>query len=218
MFDFYKMVKSEESDSKGENTQSLKEKLKSFFEEKKTLPAVVLIIVLLVAFFLLGKGGNVSPQSTVNMSFTMDLGAITIRGDGMPGYDVDRNNRADYLEKGFGYYKGLYEVGGFEYGPGELKLEEFGVDIGLPVLSFAPVDITESSVGSVVEFSAEDPDSDLSVSVILKTLGPSLTTYNLFIENYQGETYGIVDSIGVTGSGTIEPKEVEIQGKHQILE
>jgi hypothetical protein len=148
------------------------------------------------------------------MSIVMDLGAVTIRGDGLPGYDVNRDGEADYLSKGFGYYKGLYTDGGFEYGPGEIILEEFDVVILLPPLYFQPYDIVESSVGSVVNFNAVDENSDLDIDVILKTLGPALTTYNLVINGYDEDSYRIVDAIDADeGAGTIEEKEVEIAGK-----
>jgi hypothetical protein len=84
----------------------------------------------------------------------------------------------------------------------------------LPPLYFQPYDIVESSVGSVVNFNAVDENSDLDIDVILKTLGPALTTYNLIINGYDEDSYRIVDAIDADeGAGTIEEKEVEIAGK-----
>jgi hypothetical protein len=171
----------------------------------------LLIVVALGYFFFLGS--EKADESAVNMSATKDIGAVTFRGDGLPGYDVNRDGEPDYLTSGFGYYKELYRVGGFEYGPGAIKLEEFDVEILLPRLKFKNESIVESGVGSVVEFSAVDENSTLSITVILKTLGPSLTTYNLFIDETDGESYSIIDSIGVNGSGRIQEKEVEIAGR-----
>jgi hypothetical protein len=174
----------------------------------------ILLIIVALGFFYFYDGGEAVPKDTVNMSIIQDLGAVTIRGDGLPGYDINRNGEADYLSKGFGYYKGLYNAGGFEYGPGEITLDEFEVVILLPPLYFQPYDIVESSVGSVVSFNAIDENSDINVDVILKTLGPSLTTYNLIINGYDEDSYRIVDAIDADeGAGTIEEKEVEIAGK-----
>jgi hypothetical protein len=173
----------------------------------------IFLLIVVVLGFIFFTGSEKADESAVNMSAIKDIGAVTFRGDGLPGYDVNRDGEPDYLSSGFGYYKELFRAGGFDYGPGAIELEEFDVEIILPPLHFQPEDIRESGVGSVVEFTAVDENSTVSVIVILKTLGPSLTTYNLFIDETEGESYSIIDSIGVSGSGTIEVKEVEIAGR-----
>ncbi len=210
-----KSEKNKETEAVEERTTG--EEKKPIWKDNRYILVGVLNILLIIAalgFFYFYDGGGGGPKDTVNMSIIQDLGAVTIRGDGLPGYDINRDGEADYLSKGFGYYKGLYNAGGFEYGPGEITLEEFDVVILLPTLYFQPYDIVESSVGSVVSFNAIDEDSDINVDVILKTLGPTLTTYNLFINGYDEDSYRIIDAIeGDEGVGIIEEKEVEIAGK-----
>jgi len=66
----------------------------------------------------------------------------------------------------------------------------------------------------VISFTAEDEKSPLKAEVILKTLGPELTTYNLFIDDRDGESYSIIDTLdSEEGAGTIEEREVDIAGK-----
>jgi len=156
---------------------------------------------------LLGKGEE---APVLNMSITRDLGAVKARGEGLPGFDIDRDGEADYLTQGFGYYKGIYGSGGFEYLGGELELEEFGVNISLPAMKLEPDELIESSVGSVVSFAGEN--GSVSVTVSYKTLGPALTTYNLFIQQAGGESYYIIDRIDRNGSGVIEEREVNLPG------
>ena len=71
----------------------------------------------------------------------------------------------------------------------------------------------------MVSFNAVDEDSGINVDVILKTLGPALTTYNVFINGYDEDSYRIIDVIDAEeGTGTIQEKEVEIAGKMVIRE
>lgn len=196
-------------------TEEGKEAEKEEGEEtkKKTLMIVIGLIVLVVlvsGVYLYGSGKKIE-KSVVNMTAVRDIGVVKVRGDGIPGYDIDRDGKADYLSTGFGYYKELYELGGFEYGPGGIELEEFGLSFTLPVLHFKPDDIVESGVGSVVSFAAEN--GSVSVTVIYKTLGPALSTYTVFIDGVDGESYIIIDSLTANGSGTIEEGEVEIVGR-----
>jgi hypothetical protein len=195
-------------------------KIEILRENKKLIAggALVLLIIIFASLLLFNRGPEIVSRPPVNMSFVKDLGAVSMRGDGLPGYDIDRSGEADYLSKGFGYYKEIYASGGFEYGPGEIELKELETVITLPILNFAAEEIVESGVGSVVSFSAEDEATGTSILVILKTLGPSLTTYNLFIDDYQGESYGIIDVIGGEGSGIIEEKEIEIVGSQRFFE
>jgi hypothetical protein len=202
-----------------EEAPALKED-KALLREKKNLiisVALVILIILAAGLFYYFKDRGKVDESAVNMSHVQDLGAVTIRGDGLPGYDIDRDGEADYLTHGFGYYKGLYEAGGFEYGPGGIELEEFKISLTLPVLNISPDEIVESNVGSVVIFNGVDDNSTVEVIVILKTLGPSLTTYNLFIEK-GGESYNIFDIIEKNGTGTIEEDEVEVSGRTMFRE
>lgn len=179
--------------------------------------AVVILIFLGGAYYYTTTTkGPTEPVNVVNMSVTLDLGAITARGDGLPGYDIDRNGEADYLSKGFGYYKALYEEGGFEYGPGAIYLEEFDINIDIPPMNLTPEDIVESGVGSVVEFSGEDPETGFKTNMIIKTLGASLSTYTLHLRPPDGESYTITDLISEDGAGTIAEKEIDIAG-HMII-
>jgi hypothetical protein len=210
-----KSVKNKEATGEDEGAQI--DGKKPFWKDNRYVFVGVLNIILIIAavgFFFFYDGGDATPQDAVNMSIVKDLGAVTIRGDGLPGYDINRDGEADYLSKGFGYYRNIYKAGGFDYGPGEIVLEEFGITLNLPALRFGAEDIRESSIGSVVSFNAKGQNSSLSIGVILKTLGPSLTTYNLFINNYEGKSYSVIDSIDdEEGRGVIAEKEVEIAGK-----
>jgi hypothetical protein len=65
---------------------------KPFWKDNRYVFVGVLNIVLIIAalgFFYFYDGGDNVPTDTVNMSIVMDLGAVTIRGDGLPGYDVN---------------------------------------------------------------------------------------------------------------------------------
>jgi hypothetical protein len=197
------------------------EKKSSIWQEKKNLIIKVGLIVLIVAVLAIFYFYNLSPkvdENPVNMSLVKDLGAVKIRGDGLPGYDINRDGEADYIAAGFGYYKGIYEQGGFQYGPGGFELVEFDMEILLPELEFVPEEIVESGVGSVIIFHATDESSGASVRIILKTLGPALNTYNLIIDNLEGESYNIIDLLDEEGSGSFQTKEVEIVGRMMFRE
>jgi hypothetical protein len=171
-------------------------------KNKKALIAIglVLLIIIAITSFYFLKVRVKPPESFVNMSLTRDLGAVTIRGDGLPGYDIDRDGEADYLSKGFGYYKEIYQGGGFEYGPGALLLEEFGTEIMMPRVHFINDTLVESGVGSVVIFSAKENVSGFEGTFV------------------DGESYTITDLLGVEGAGEIGEREVEIVGRMIIRE
>ena len=192
-----------------------------FWKNKYLILAAINIILIIAAitFFALFPGEKAVVNDSVNMSRTVDLGVITVRGDGLPGYDINRDGKADYLSEGFGYYKNLYNTGGFEYGPGVIILEDFETEINMPTLKFQPDEIRESGVGSFVSFTAEDENSPLKAEIILKTLGPEITTYNLFIDDQTGKSYTIIDVLDTEkGAGTLEEREVEIPGKMRFIE
>ncbi len=180
----------------------------------------IILIIAAITFFTLFPGEKAVVEEGVNMSAELDLGSVTIRGDGLPGYDINRDGNTDYLSEGFGYYKNLYITGGFEYGPGIIILEDFETEINMPELKFRPNEIGESGVGSFVSFIANDETSPLKAEIILKTLGPELTTYNLFIDDQAGQSYSIIDILGPEeeGAGKIEEREVEIPGKMRFIE
>jgi hypothetical protein len=207
------------NEGKGKETDAEKKEdihgsAKTKWSEKKDILFAVAVIFLMVlasgVYFYIGKSGV--EDEALDLTVVRDIGAIKVRGDGLPGYDIDRDGEADYLSKGFGYYKELHESGGFEYRSGIIELEDFELNLTLPNLNFEPTDIVESGVGSVVSFAANNESSSISVTVIYKTLGPALNTYNVFIKYSDGETYNIIDVISENGDGTIEENEVEIAG------
>jgi len=122
---------------------------KPFWKNNKYLILGAVNIVLIIAaitFFALFPGEKIVVNEGVNMSISLDLGVVTVRGDGLPGYDINRDGDVDYLSEGFGYYKNLYSTGGFEYGPGNIMFEEFETEINMPELHFQPNEIVESGV------------------------------------------------------------------------
>ncbi len=199
--------------------KELEKKSPDWKSEKNLLigAGLAILLVIVVVFFAFYKGAR-PPESRVNMSLVKDLDAVEIRGDGLPGYDVNRDGKVDYLASGFAYYKGLYDAGGFEYGPGAIKLKEFDIEIILPELNFTSEDIRESGVGSVVEFSARDENTSVEANVILKTLGPSLSTYTLHVKDRDGQSYILTDLLNEEGEGTLQAREVDIVGRMIIRE
>ncbi|RMF91659.1 MAG: hypothetical protein D6733_00560 [Methanobacteriota archaeon] len=179
---------------------------------KKLVAGGALGLVILFAALYIYGGALPDGEKEVNAAGMRDIGAVRVWGDGMPGYDIDRDGRADYLSEGFGYYKELYNGGGFQYRAGKMELKEFSINLTLPELSFRPDDIVESGVGSVVSFTAENSSQNVEATVIYKTLGPSLDTYNLIVRYSDGKTYRFIDVISEEGGGTIENEEVEIAG------
>ena len=201
----------------GEEPKGAREK-PGLKERKKTIIIlfVLLGVVALAAFYLYPKL-KVPDKEILDMSMARDLGGVRVRGDGLPGYDIDRDGKADYISFGFGHFKELYASGGFNYGPGSIELKKSEINITLPPLDFKAEEIAESSVGSVVTFYAVDVNSTISSRVIYKTLGPSLNTYTVVMDNVDGGSYIIYDTIGENGSGTIEEREIEIVGRSKDL-
>lgn len=150
-----------------------------------------------------------------------DLGAVEVRGGGLPGYDINEDGEVDYIQFGFQHFVEIYKMGGFDYPGGiiqiqelprgELQPSEIGRNITIPPMHFHPSYLAESSVGSVVIFSAKDEESGLEVDVVYKTLGRYLDTYSLLIRNEFG-AYQIKDRIFEEDAGTIEKEEVEKLG------
>ncbi len=160
-----------------------------------------LLILVLFIGCTLPQGGKPSDWK--------DLGAIRIKGGGLPGYDINGDGKADYRQAGFFQYVEIYDKGGFDYPGGEVEIVG-ARNLSLPALRFAASDLAESSLGSVVIFTAKDENTGLEVEVIVKTLGKELNTYRVFIKGPQG-SYHFIDYIDEEGAGTFQKDEVEIQ-------
>ncbi|MEE9593997.1 MAG: hypothetical protein V3V92_01215 [Candidatus Hydrothermarchaeales archaeon] len=150
-----------------------------------------------------------------------DLGAIEVKGGGLPGYDIDEDGIADYIQFGFQHFVEIYNEGGFDYPGGEIQIQELprsrlqpqeiGRNITIPSMHFFPSDLVESSVGSVAIFTAKDEGLSLEIDVLYKTLGRHMDTYAVLIRDENG-IYQIKDITFGEGAGTIELGEVEKLG------
>ncbi len=181
--------------------------------DKKFKVLLILIAIAGVAImYLSSRDSKTIVNSPVASLFTpdwRDLGEIRVYGDGLPGYDVNRNGRPDYVESGFFPYVELNKTGGFDYSGGKIHIKETGANITLPAMQFAVSHLTESRVGSIIIFNGEN--DNIKASVIVKTLGRSVTTYILAIESPM-YTYRLADILDERGSGTFEKGEIEGSG------
>jgi len=150
-----------------------------------------------------------------------DLGAIEVKGGGLPGFDMDENGEPDYIQFGFQHFLEIYNEGGFDYPGGEIQIQELprgslqpqeiGKNIIIPSMRFTPYDLAQSSVGSVAIFTAKDEEMGVEFDVIYKTLGRYMDTYAVLIRD-ENASYQIKDKIIGEGAGTIELGEVEKLG------
>ncbi len=182
-------------------------------DKKKILIIAFVIVVIVIGLSLYLKGVEDTAKTSADLSTPRDLGSVIVTGGGLPGYDIDEDGAADYLSKGFGYYKKLNETGGFDYRPGHIEFADYGEGVSLPGMHFTPDEIVESGVGSVMIFSSEDTASGYRVTVIFKTLGAALNTYTVSITDPAGISYTVIDVISEDGSGMIGEREVEISGR-----
>ncbi len=164
----------------------------------------------LLLTLILSVGCTALPQGGGDQNGWKELGAIRVKGGGLPGYDINGDGKADYTQAGFFQYVEVYDKGGFDYPGGEVDIVDAEKTISLPPLHFAPSDLAESTLGSVVIFLARDDATGLEVEIIVKTLGKELNTYRVLIDGPQG-SYRFIDLLDEKGAGTFDVDEVEIE-------
>lgn len=182
-------------------------------DKKKILIIAFIIVLVVIGLSLYLRGSDHSEKTKADLSTPRNLGSVIVTGGGLPGYDIDEDGTADYLSKGFGYYKKLNETDGFDYTAGRIEFIDYGENISLPGMRFIPDEIVESGVGSVAIFSSEGSAGGYSATVIFKTLGAALSTYTVSITDPEGTSYTIIDVISEDGSGMIGEREVEISDR-----
>lgn len=202
------------------STEELKEMKRSAMD---TIGIATFALSIIIAVYLAAQNGPLATQEEVGIPEVQeeDLGAILAMGGGLPGYDIDEDGDADYIESGFAHFIKIYNEGGFDYPGGWVYIQELPREdipgqeiernITLPSLHFSPSDLAESGVGSVVSFTASEEDSGLEILVIYRTLGRDMNTYTVAITS-EAASFRIIDRLGGEGAGIIEVEEIEILG------
>ncbi|MFQ5816281.1 MAG: hypothetical protein ACE5G7_07280, partial [Candidatus Hydrothermarchaeaceae archaeon] len=132
-----------------------------------TIGIATFALSIIIVVYLAAQGGPLATQEEAGIpEVQRDLGTILEVGGGLPGYDIDANGDADYVESGFAHFIKIYNEGGFDYPGGGVYIQELPREdipgqeiernITIPPLHFSPSDLAESSVGSIVSFTASE--------------------------------------------------------------